>query len=174
MREHEADTEGGSTEEALEGARNMARRLALLHMAYARTLADALGEEAGRALIGRAVRAYGERIGERTRQRVEALGLEPTPANFGAGADLPRALFPAETVEVEGEVRSRSQGCVLYDVWREYGEEELGALYCLVDPAKMEGYDPGWTMVHTRRLPLGDACCEMAVRPTGPRGADTP
>ena len=157
----------GSCEEALEGARNMARRLALLHMAYARTLVDALGEEAGRELIEQAVRAYGARIGERTRQRVEAQGLEPSPENFGLGSDLPAAVFPSQPVEVEGEARSRALGCVLYDIWREYGEEDLGALYCLVDPAKMEAYDPAWTMVHTRRLPLGDAYCEMAVRPTG-------
>jgi hypothetical protein len=173
MDELEAGPAGGAYEEALEGALHMARRLALLHMAYARTLVDALGEEAGRALIERAIRAYGERIGERTRRRVEALGLEPTPENFREGSDLSQALFPTRAVEVEGEARSRSMGCVLYDIWREYGEEALGALYCLVDPAKMEGYHPDWTMVHTQRLPLGDACCEMAVRPTSPRDAGT-
>ena len=45
------------------------------------------------------------------------------------------------------------------------GEEDLGGLYCLVDLAKMQAYDSGWTMVHTQKIPNGDECCEIAVRP---------
>lgn len=157
-------------EEALEGGRNVVRRLALLHMAYARTLVDALGEEEGRRLVEQAIRRYGALIGERTRQRVEAQGLEPTPEHFAAGSDLSPLLFPSEPAVAEGERRSRSASCLLAEVWAEYGEEALGALYCLVDPAKMEAYNPAWTMVHTRRLPLGDACCEFAVRSVMPAG----
>ena len=67
---------------------------------------------------------------------------------------------------MEGEERQQSLGCALADVWREYGEEALGGLYCLVDPAKMQAYDPEWTMVHVKKIPNGDECCEIAVRPT--------
>ncbi|NLD44252.1 MAG: L-2-amino-thiazoline-4-carboxylic acid hydrolase [Chloroflexi bacterium] len=151
----------------LEAGRSMARRLALLHMAYARTLVDALGDEAGQALIRRAIAAYGAHVGERVRRSVEALGLEPTPANYAAGDDVPPSLFPSRSVEVDGEARSRSGACPLCAIWREYGEEALGGLYCGVDPAKMEAYNPAWTMVHTRRQPLGDPYCEFAIRPTG-------
>ena len=151
--------------EDLEAARAMARRLALLHAAYARTLVDALGEKEGTALIRRAIRSYGTRVGERVLRQVEALGLEPTPANYARGDDLPPDLFPSKAVQVGGEERSRSAGCVLCEIWREYGEVALGGLYCGVDPAKMEAYNPGWTMVHTRRQPAGDPCCEFAVRP---------
>jgi len=151
-------------DQAREAVLDMARRVALLHMSYARTLVDALGEERGRALIESAIRAYGTRIGERTRARVESLGLEPEPHNFARGSDLPPSAFPSEVVTVDGERRSRSESCVLADVWREYGEEALGSLYCGVDPAKMEAYNPEWTMVHTHKIPDGDACCEMAIR----------
>jgi hypothetical protein len=58
----------------------------------------------------------------------------------------------------------------LAEVWHEYGEDELGGLYCLVDPAKMQAYDPNWTMVHTKKMPNGDQYCEIAVR----RLDDTP
>jgi hypothetical protein len=137
----------------------------MLHLAYARTLVDAFGAERGEALIKEAINAYGRRIGERTRARVEALGLAPTVENMRHGSDLSPILFPSEPVLLEGEPRSRARRCLLAEVWRQYGEEELGALYCLVDPAKMEGYAPGWTMVHTARIPLGDECCDIAIRP---------
>jgi len=74
-------------------------------------------------------------------------------------------------VIVDGEPRSRAWSCVLADVWREYDEEALGGLYCLVDPAKMEAYNPDWTMVHTSKIPDRGECCDIAVRP---RGANPP
>jgi hypothetical protein len=81
------------------------------------------------------------------------------------GSDLSPLGFDFRSVTVDGESRSQSPKCVLADVWREYGEEELGQLYCLVDPAKMQAYSPEFTLVHTKRIPLGDECCEFAVRP---------
>lgn len=160
----DANADRAAYEETLRAARHLAERVAMLHIAYARTLVDELGEARGRDLVERAIWAYGARIGERTRQRVEGLGLAPTPENMAHGLDLSPLLFPSEPVIVEGERRSRSESCLLADVWRRYGEEALGALYCLVDPAKMRAYNPEWTMVHTRRIPLGDPCCEFAVR----------
>ena len=152
-------------QEAREALLAMARRVALLHMSYARALVDALGEERGKALIEKAIWAYGTHIGERTRARVVALGHAPTPEAFALGSDLSPLAFPTERVIVDGEPRSRATQCVLAEVWREYDEEELGSLYCLVDPAKMQAYNPAWTMVHTRKIPEGDPCCDIAVRP---------
>jgi hypothetical protein len=129
----------------------MARRIGLLHMCYARTLADELGDTEAVRLVERAIWRYGTLVGERTKAEVERQGLEPTVENFDAGSDLSPLGF--------------GEGCPLAEVWREYGEEQLGALYCQVDPAKMQAYAPGWTMVHTRQVPLGDECCETEVRP---------
>ncbi len=154
----------GAAGDSLEAGRAMARRLALLHLAYARTLVDALGEEEGTALVRRAIGDYGRRVGERMRRAVQDEGLEPTPGNLSHGDDLPPELFPSRKVVVDGEERSRSAGCVLFETWREAGEVDLGGLYCGVDPAKMEAYSPGWTMVHTRQQPAGDPVCEFAVR----------
>jgi hypothetical protein len=153
-------------DEARQAVQDMARRVGLLHICYARTLVDELGEEKGRELIGRAIWDYGTRIGQRTRERVMAQGLEPTVENFNQGSDLSPIGFEQRKIVVEGEERHQSLGCALADVWQEYGEEALGGLYCLVDPAKMQAYDPEWTMVHTKKIPNGDECCEIAVRPT--------
>jgi len=164
-KESSATQDDIAAEEAREALLAMARRVALLHMSYARTLVDALGEEQGKALIQQAIWAYGTRIGERTRARVVALGHAPTPEAFALGSDLSPLAFPTEKVVVDGEPRSRAKHCLLAEVWREYGEEELGGLYCLVDPAKMQAYAPAWTMAHTQKIPAGDPCCDIAVRP---------
>jgi len=152
-------------DEARRAVEDISRRVGLLHMCYARTLVDELGEEKGRELTERAIWAYGTKVGERTRQSVKAMGLEPIVGNFGKGSDLSPIGFDHREAMVDSEPRARSFGCVLAEVWREYGEEELGALYCLVDPAKMQAYDPHWTMVHTKKIPEGDEYCEIAVRP---------
>ena len=151
--------------EARDAVQSMTRRVALLHMCFARTLVDELGEEKGRELIRKAIWDYGTKVGERSRQRVEAMGLEPTIENFGKGSDLSQIGFDSQGTIVDGEPRTQSAFCVLAQVWHEYGEDELGGLYCQVDPAKVQAYDPGWTMVHTKKIPDGDECCEQAIRP---------
>lgn len=161
----ESREEAIPAEEARQAVQDMTRRVGLLHMCFARTLVADLGEEKGRELIEKAIWDYGTEIGKQTRKRVEALGLEPTLENFGKGSDLSPLGFDHGEAVVDGELRALSYGCALADVWREYGEEELGGLYCLVDPAKMQAYDPEWTMVHTKKIPEGDECCEIAVRP---------
>lgn len=153
-------------EVARDAVRTVAKRIALLHMCYARTLVHEFGQDKGTDLIKEAIWAYGTLIGEQTRARVENLDLAATPENFGQGSDLSPIGFEDHKVTVKGEQRSRSINCVLAEVWQEYGEEELGKLYCLVDPAKMHAYNPDWTMEHTLRILNGDPCCEIAVRPT--------
>jgi hypothetical protein len=148
----------------------MARRVALLHMSYARVLVDELGAERGLKLVRRAIWRYGTIVGERTRQAVQQQGLEPTLANMAAGSDLSPLAFPSTHVAVDGEERTQMGACPMAEIWREYGEEALGAQYCDVDPAKMQAYAPDWTMVHTRQLPRGDDCCEIATRPVAETG----
>ena len=153
------------TDEARKAVRDMTRRVGLLHMAYARTLVDELGEERGKELIEKAIWAYGTRIGEKTRRTVEAIGLEPTVENFSVGSDLSPIGFDFIEAVVDGEEREQSPTCAMAEVWHEYGEDELGGLYCLVDPAKMQAYNPRWTFIHTKKIPDGDEFCELAIRP---------
>jgi len=159
-------------DEARDAVEKIARRLGLLHLCFARAAVDELGEAQGRELIKKAIWAYGTYIGQETRERVIAQGLEPTPENFGRGSDLSPIGFNHGTTTVDGEELLLSFGCAMADVWREHGEEDLGGLYCLVDPAKMQAYDPDWTMVHIWKIPEGDDCCRIAVRPVGDEPTD--
>lgn len=151
-------------EQARRGIQDMSRRVALLHMCYARMLVDALGEEKGKELIAKAIHSYGTKIGERTRARVEAQGLSNDPANAAFGSDLSPLGWDFNKVAVDGEPRIEVAGCVMAEIWREYEEEELGGLYCSVDPANMQAYNPDYTMVHVNKTLKGSPRCELAVR----------
>jgi hypothetical protein len=157
-------------EEAKHEVALTSRRIALLHLAFAKTLLSELGEEEGTRLIVKAIKAYGTRVGEEARDAVLAQGLPLTPANFSAGParGLPKFGMHTgkENVEVDGESRFRSYGCVMGNVWNELGEGKLGRLYCLVDPAKFMAFNPEYKLAHAMALPDGDPYCEFCVRKT--------
>ena len=145
------------------------RRIALLHIAYARTLVDELGDEQGRSLVIEAIRRYGERIGQEVRKSVEEQGLDPLPENYGAGDARQLPLFgmhdSIERISSEDGCRTlRAFGCVMGKAWNELGESELGRLYCLVDPAKYLAYDRKHTLAHRMTIPDGDPYCDFCVR----------
>ncbi len=146
------------------------RRIALLHLAFAKTLIAELGEKRGTELIVKAIKAYGTRVGEEAKEAVLAQGLEVTPENFSAGAarGLPKFGMHARTedVDIDGERRFRAFGCVMGNVWNELGEGKLGRLYCLVDPVKFMAFNPEYKLAHAAALPDGDPYCEFCIRKT--------
>jgi hypothetical protein len=161
-----------SLEDAKEQVRKVCVRLGLLHLAFARTLVDELGEEKGKELILKAIKDYGVRIGERGRKKVIAAGGDVSKTPFPN--DLPayglQGKTPGEKLTPQGnELRRFSgHGCVMSEVWREYGEGELGRLYCYVDPIKSMAYNPDFVHFHAKLgdLPDGDWICEHVFRPS--------
>jgi len=148
----------------------VSRRIALLHLAFARTLVNDLGNEEGRRLIVKAVKAYGVMIGTEVKAAVLDEGLPLTPENYGVGKSRSLPEFGmhtgSEEIKVGGEKRFRAYGCAMAKVWKEYGEEALGRLYCYVDPAKYMAYNPDYKLAHTRALPDGDKFCEFCLERT--------
>jgi hypothetical protein len=145
------------------------RRLALLHLAFAETLVDELGETRGRELVVRAIRNYGHKIAKKARQAALEQGLPLMPEHYDAGGPNWPSIGTCdavESVEVEGERRTRVHGCALAKVWREYGGEALGRLYCLIDVAKMMAYNPAFKVTHISAEPDGDDYCELVLRKT--------
>ena len=155
-----------ASEEAKEQVRKVCVRLGLLHLAFARTLVEELGERKGKELILNAIRNYGKIIGERASARTLAQGLENVPKDYQGDLPLYGMHDGTEAMEVDGESRQRAYGCVMAHVWSELGEDDLGRLYCYVDPAKYMAFNPNFKLVHTKALPDGDDFCEFAVRPT--------
>ena len=141
-----------------------------MHISYARTLVEELGEEEGKRLILKAIKDYGKRCGEKVKEEVMAQGLETLPENYGAMGtrDVPHFGMHErrETVEIEGERRIRIYGCAMAKIWRECGEDRLGRLYCYVDPAKYMAFNSRFKLIHLKTLPDGEDYCELAVRAT--------
>jgi hypothetical protein len=121
-------------------------RTALLHLAFSKTLVEEFGEEKGKDLIVRSVLEYGRRIGERVKR-----GLPDLPKYGVHGGRTP-----------DGEVYD----CVFAKIFREYGEQDLGCLYCYVDPAKSMAQDPARKLIHKDCAACGDDFCSFVVMPT--------
>ena len=153
-------------EEAKEQVSKVCRRLGFLHLSFAKTLVEELGEEKGRELVLKAIKDYGTRIGKEVKANVLAQRLDDNPANYKEDLPLYGMHERTETVEVEGEKRTRMYGCVMGEVWNKLDAGELGRLYCYVDPAKYMSFNPSFKLIHTKALPEGDDYCEFALRPT--------
>ncbi|MCW4012328.1 MAG: L-2-amino-thiazoline-4-carboxylic acid hydrolase [Candidatus Bathyarchaeota archaeon] len=120
------------------------QRLALLHLAFSRTIVDTLGWDAGKQLILDSIKQYGEYVAERTKQGHQGL---PKYGFWENREDKPPL-------------------CELGKIMLEYGEPELGAMYCLIDPAKIMATDPTKKMIHTRCMILGHDECQFDTIPT--------
>jgi len=152
-------------EEAMEQVRTVGVRLALMHLAYARTLVEEHGMEKGRDLIVKAMMAYGKLVGERNqagRQDLPWYGFHDkyvykdktyVDTRETSDDDFDHAFF-------------RVYGCILAKTFLEYDEPELGALYCYVDPAKSMAANPECKLIHTACEVCGDGYCAFETLPT--------
>jgi len=164
-------SEGGghiSIEEASREVALACRRLGLLHLAFAGVLVRELGEEKGKKVLARAIKEYAKMIGEKKKNEAEERNLELTPESFSKVSDLPRIGMheAVEEVEVAGEKRIRAYGCRMGKLWHEVGKDDLGRIYCHVDPASSMAFNPSFKLVHTKAIPDGDPFCELVMRPT--------
>ena len=150
-------------DEAFSQLKSMITRTALIHYAFTKTIIDELGKEKGKELAKKAIRLYGEMVGKKVREKTLAKGLPTLSENFQD--DLPALGWASrEKVIVDGEKRARVHTCYLAEAWKELGVPEIGRLYCFVDQAKYEAYNPELECVHTKNVLDGDPYCELAVR----------
>ncbi len=158
-----------TVDDCAEEVKLMARRAALLHHYFSLTLVEELGEEEGKRLIKKAIWAYGEHCGRKVREGVEAMNLPLTDENYGKVRDLPKYGWESGTITTpDGEIRPIVSFCPLADTFKELGPrgEELGRLYCYVDQAKYEAYNPEVEFIHAQNVLDDDPCCEFEIRPT--------
>ena len=142
-------------EEAKQQVRIAMTRAALLHLAYSKTLVEELGEQRGKELALRAIMEYGRRVGERVKR-----GLPDLP-KYGViereeGGGTGNKWFE----------NYRAYDCVFANTFKEYGELDLGSLYCYVDPAKSMAADSDHKLIHGKCAACGDDYCTFEVLPT--------
>lgn len=120
------------------------QRLALLHLAFSKSIMEQLGWEEGKQLILDSIKRYGEYVAERTKQGYQG---------------LPKYGFWERR---EG----KAPLCELGKVMLEMNEPKLGAMYCLIDPAKTMAADLSNKMIHTKCMILGHDECQFDTIPT--------
>ncbi|HUT79699.1 MAG TPA: L-2-amino-thiazoline-4-carboxylic acid hydrolase [Candidatus Bathyarchaeia archaeon] len=125
-------------------------RLALMHLAYAKTIVEEFGVEKGREVIIKAIMDYGRKVGERIKK-----GFADLP-KYGVHEQFEKTLEDAYLVT----------GCSLAKIFKEYDELALGSLYCYVDPAKSMAMNPREKLIHKTCEACGDANCTLVVEPT--------
>jgi nitroreductase len=152
-----------SEKEAVEQIGRALRRVALIYHSFASILIEEFGRNRGEEIIKKAVDAYGTRIGREARREAQERGWELVPDKFRS--DLPDSAWETEEVEIDGEKRIRVHHCPLAAEWLEWGDSKLSRLYCFVDHAKMQAYNPDYEYIHLQNLLDGDPYCELVVRP---------
>jgi len=125
-------------QDAVQQVKVAVSRLALMHLSFSKILVGELGEEKGKDLIIKSIVEYGRRVGERTKR-----GLQ----------DLPKYGVTEKSED------GRAYNCVLGRIFQEYGEEELGCLYCYVDAAKSMAVDANRKLIHKTSMACGDDHC---------------
>jgi len=153
-------------EDAKKQVEKVCMRLALLHLSFAKTIMDELGEKEGRRVILKAIKDYGVRIGKEVKENVSKQGIKNDPDNYKEDLPLYGMHDGTEVKEVDGEKRIEAYGCVMAKTWKALGEDELGRFYCYVDPAKYMAYNPNFKLVHLKSIPDGDKHCEFAIKST--------
>jgi hypothetical protein len=115
------------------------QRLALLHLAFAKTIVEKHGWKKGKQIILDSIKKYSEYVAERTKEGHQS---------------LPKYGFWERR---EGKPNL----CELGKIMVEMGEPELGAMYCLIDPGKTMAANPNKKMIHTRCMILGHDECQF-------------
>lgn len=155
-----------SLEEAKEQVEKVCKRLALLHLAYAKTIINELGDIEGKKLVLKAIKEYGKRIGVNVREKVAQQGKKNLPENYVEDLPFYGMHEKVEEVKIKEQEIKRAYGCVMGKFWQELGEDKIGRLYCYVDPAKYMAYNDCFALIHKKSIPDGDPYCEFTIKKT--------
>lgn len=155
---HGSDAPSSETE----NVSKMIRRLALLYKHFAETLQTELGPTRAREITRKAIDAYGAQIGREARERNTAAGIPLSAANYAD--DLPSVGWEMSPEMLNGEDVVKVTKCPLADELKGM-DKELARIYCYVDQAKMEAYNPRLVYIHLKNMLDGDEFCRHVVRP---------
>ena len=119
-----------------------ARLMATLYYFMAKEVIETLGEEKGREIIRRAVWKFGFYRGAKIREAVDKQGLEPNLETLVQYYDLPASNLVQAEVDVSSNNYSETtRYCTFAEVWKAFGAEALGLIYCEQDFALAAGFN---------------------------------
>ena len=162
MTTRQGNPETMDREEARRNVIIMADRLARFYYWVTQHLIRELGEERAEAFLENVMRDYGIETGEIARRGVTEKGLEPTLDNYRHAGDLPSIGWDRERMESTPELTwSKVHYCPFAGAWksRYEGFERWARIYCRIDTAKYETYDPACSCVCEKNILDGDDYC---------------
>lgn len=142
----------------------MAVHMANLYYFMTKEMLEEYGDGA-KEVIKRAIIRFGEYRGREIAKRVLADGKELTIENLDAYYDIPLEQGWLPERKYEGERKySTTPVCAQAEVWKQWGWQEIGHLYCYIDTAIRCGYSSlsnGRKVVFkpVKNTLLGDDCC---------------
>jgi len=149
----------------VELARKFSEILALLFYTMAKEVVDVYGKE-GEKVVKKAMKKFGKARGEAIRKLVESKGEALSFENLKKYYDIPLGLIHDKQV-VKALQRNKYwrevYGCPLSKVWRRFGGEKLGLLYCEQDLALIKGYNPKIKFSRKKNVLKGEGCCETIL-----------
>jgi hypothetical protein len=152
-------------EQVAEAVKSMSEFTALLYYYLTKEIMEACPEN-GKEIIKRAIRGFGLHRGKAIAEKVKAKGLPPTIENLQPNYDMPiiAGWEPNLQQRPNGEWYGQTDECTFANVWRELGHLDIGRLYCDVDIALREGYNPDIEYVPQTLIPDGDKYCSSISR----------
>jgi len=139
----------------------------LMHIAYARTLVEELGEKKAKDMVLKAMMEYGRMVGERNRAGEQDLPFYGLHEKYSYKEEefLDTRDMPQDHTEEMDWDAFKVYGCVLSQVFKKYDEMELGRLYCFVDAAKTMAVGSSHKLIHTACEVCGDDHCAFESTP---------
>ncbi|MGB9838981.1 L-2-amino-thiazoline-4-carboxylic acid hydrolase [Thermovenabulum sp.] len=142
----------------------MAELMALLYYHLTKAMIEDYGEDA-KNTIKKAIYNFGlergKNIAKKALENKEELSIE----NLDRYYDMPiSSAWKGKSEYCNGEKRGILEFCAFAKVWIEKNWREIGRLYCEVDPAIREGYNPDIQYISLKNVLDGDKCCESLTK----------
>lgn len=143
-----------------EAVQQMSELMANLYYYITKEMIDTYGDGA-KAVIARAMVAFGHARGRRIAEKAAAHGAPLTIENLDKYYDMPitegwepqRAYFADHKDNI-------TKSCTFANVWKEKDWAEVGHIYCLVDTAIREGYNENIQFCPIKNILEGDEVCQ--------------
>ncbi|KYO67064.1 L-2-amino-thiazoline-4-carboxylic acid hydrolase [Thermovenabulum gondwanense] len=142
----------------------MAELMALLYYHLTKVMIEDYGEDA-KNTIKKAIYNFGLERGKNIAKKVIENGEQLTIENLDKYYDMPiSSAWKGKSEYINGEKRGFLESCAFAKVWIEKNWQEIGRLYCEVDPAIREGYNPDIIYKSLKNVLEGYDCCESLTK----------
>ena len=140
--------------------KQLATHFAKLYINIAREVESRFGND-GKDAIREGLRNFSLERGRNIRKIVQSKNLPLNMDNYYGNFDnsLAEAGFNMNLDLRDWKAEGVVSHCPFAEIWKEMGEEELGRIYCEVDHAMLEGYNPELKLERPENILEGSNNC---------------